>query len=728
MSVSRPSRCVLLVLAAIAAAAGQQIPFQLRVTQGKNTVAIQNGGQFTFNGSIGQTQTARMTATYSGAGQVTISQPPVVLGSTAFEVEVAGSLPVTLSTDGSLSVNVRFTPTTVAQSNAQLSLPFTETVSGNSPTQNLITLSFVGTASSFAISYALQADQNVVPLQAGGTIALPTTLVDTTAQAALNLTNTGSGTGIVTGISITGSAFRLSGLPLFPVAVPTLQNLQVLLRFQPTRVGSETGEIQITFDVDPPVIFHLEGSGSSPAFVYQILGTDFPPTLVTGGTVPVPDTNVGQTSSIVLRVLNSGSATGTITSISLAGQAFQLSNLPVLPRTLAPDASITFTVTFAPAQPGALSGSVLINSDVLNLKGTGLAPRLEFSYLAGGSPVTLSSDNNSVVFSPVMISQSSQLKFTVRNTGTLAAVISNIGVGQTTGLFMVSGLPPLPVSLDPGSDLQLTIRFTPTVLGFSNGTLQIDTANIGLVGSGTQPPPLPDYVIAGPIGNAAPRSQPGIGLTLADAYPVAIAGTLTLAVSGNLPADPAIQFATGGRTVAFVIPANSTRAVFGSQGTEVGLQTGTVASTVTLTPSFATQAGNVDLTPSSPSVLQFAVAPAAPTLTALQLTNQTGSGVSIVVTGFSTNRTLTAWNIQFATVPGVKMAVSQFAIDVRQIATVWFQSNASETFGGQFAITVPFVFDGTASAGQSLAGSIASVTVSMNNELGSSNSIQVKLQ
>ena len=70
---------------------------------------------------------------------------------------------------------------------------------------------------------------------------------------------------------------------------------------------------------------------------------------------------------------------------------------------------------------------------------------------------------------------------------------------------------------------------------------------------------------------------------------------LTLTTSGNFGTDPAVQFSTGSaagnRTVDFVIPAGSTSANFAGQGSQILLQTGTVAETVTLTPSFATTAG-----------------------------------------------------------------------------------------------------------------------------------------
>jgi hypothetical protein len=216
---------------------------------------------------------------------------------------------------------------------------------------------------------------------------------------------------------------------------------------------------------------------------------------------------------------------------------------------------------------------------------------------------------------------------------------------------------------------------------------------------------------------------------LAEPYPVAISGTLTLGVaSGSLPADPAVQFSTGGRSVAFVIPANSTQATFGTQGTQIGLQTGTVASNVELTPSFATQAGNVDLTPPSPSLLRFTVAQAAPTLISARLVSQSTTSFVIGITGFTTTRTLTNLQVRFTPATGVNLGTSQFTLDLQQIAATWFRATASQAFGGQFAVSIPFNLQGTLPDGNPAINGISSISVSANNEVGASNPLEVRLR
>jgi hypothetical protein len=723
------SRSIFLAIG-LAGLASAQVPFRLLVTQTNSAITVQNGATLTFSGTIGQMVSAKVTATYTGTGQVLIFQAPNVVGSTAFTAPLTGTPPIMLGPNTAVSFTIQFLPTTASLSNAQIALPYSETLpaatSGGSPTTTTgaINLSCTGTAPSFVLSYILQADQNVVPLQSGGTIPFAPTVVGATTQAALNVSNTGSGPGVVSDISIiSGTAFRLSGKPLFPFTVAPAGNLQVVVQYQPTVVGSDAGQVQITFDSGTIATINLQGTGTAPSFVYQVQTN--PPTVVApGGTITLPSTNVGQSSSIVVKITNSGTANGLLSSLNITGQGFQLVNPPATNQTLLPGATLAITISFTPTTAGTLTGSLFINSDTLILSGVGLGPQLTFSYVAAGATITLGSGNNSVVFSPTAIGQAAQLSLDVKNTGTLAATISNIGVGQTNSPFSISPIA-LPVSLSPGADVHITITFTPAAVGFSTGTLQFDTTSVTLVGSGTQPPPLPSYTISGASGTVAPQTQPMIALTLSSAYPVALTGTLILGVSGSLPADPAVQFATGGLTVPFVIPANSTSAVFGKQGTQIGIQTGTVASTITFTPSFATQAGGVDVTPASPATLQVTVAPAAPVLLALTISAQTATSFTLSVTGYTTSRTLTTWTLQLTPATGFSLPATQFPIDVQPVSKVWFLGTASRSFGGQFTISIPFTFQGTVPAGQTLLSSIASVSATMANEIGTSNSIQI---
>src|ERR1700722_7016635 len=329
-------RLVLLSTALAVSASAQTFQFQLLATQGNNAIIVQNGATLALNSNVGQSQTIQVKATYTRTGQVLIPSQPLIIGSTAFTASVPG-VPVTLAPGGSILITIQFLAATSAPSSAQMSLLFVETVpatvAGGSPTTttSAINLSLQGTAPSFVLSYILQSNQNTVALQPGGTIAFPATPVGTTAQAAFDLTNTGRGAGSITGISITPGAFSLSGLPLFPQSVAAGLTLQLQVLYKPTAVASDTGQIQVTFATGSPVTINLQGSGSSPSLTYQVLQDGSATSIAPGGTVPLPNTNVGQSSSVVIRILNSGNSSGTVSSISLSGQGYSLPNPPALP-------------------------------------------------------------------------------------------------------------------------------------------------------------------------------------------------------------------------------------------------------------------------------------------------------------------------------------------------------------------------------------------------------------
>jgi hypothetical protein len=721
---------------------GQQtnFPFQILVTTPTQSGTVLNGAQIPFLAEIGQSVTYHIIATYQGNGTVSISQLPQLFGSTSFSATatVAGAkvnLPATLNPGDKIAFDVVFKPASAIQVSSQFIQAFAETLPtsfGLQTFQNSISLNLVGTAPSFTFGYILQSDQNFVPVAAGGAITFPATLINTNAQANFDISNTGSGAGEIKNVSlVAGSspAFKLQGLTLFPASLSAGQTLRTILVYTPTTVGNDTGQIQVTYGSGTTATFNLSGSGTSSSFTYQVIQSGGQSTTVSpNGTITLPDTNVGSTNSVIIKVINSGNAVGTVNSVNLTGQGFQLSGLsPILP-SLKPNEVFTFSITFTPTQPGPLKGQLAIGADLFNLVGQGLGPQLGFSYLSSAGTITLATTNPSVVFTPIQVTQSEQLTFVVNNTGTSPATVSNLSIGEAKSPFSLSGQPPLPITINPGDSFQFNVIFAPVLVSFTQGTLRVDTTAIQLSGTGTPPPSLPAYTFQGPTGNIAPQSQPGIGLKLSDVYPVAVAGILTLTTSGNLPSDTGVQFATGGRTVPFVVPANSTNATFAGQGTQAFLQTGTVAETITLTPSFATQAGGVDLTPASPPTVQLTIASAAPTLLTIQIASATTSGFILNVIGYSTTRKLTNLSVTFSPSAGFNVPSVPIPVDVTQVAQLWFQSAAAQGFGGQFEVAIPFSLQGTVATGRTLIQALASVSVTASNDIGTSNSMQARFQ
>ena len=431
------------------------------------------------------------------------------------------------------------------------------------------------------------------------------------------------------------------------------------------------------------------------------------------------DGNHRPTSSVILTVTNKGNANGTINSINWTGP-FQVTGVLSTPPTLKPGDTESFTITYFPTQAGTQTGTLEVGNDFFTLSGTA-NQQLSFSYVSSGTSVPVET-GGAVVFPAVAVSKSETVMFTVTNSGTSPATISLI---TTSSPFSVPALSP--TTLAGGKSTSFPITFTPVATGPAAGTLLINSTQVALVGAGNTASPIPSYTIAGPSGNVSPASQAPISLTLNGSYPATLDGVLTLTTSSTIGTDPSVQFSTGNRTVDFVIPVGTTSANFAGQGPQIFVQTGTVAETVMLTPTFATTSG-VDLTPTSPSTLEFTIASLAPVLESVQVTSISSNSFTLNIIGYSTTRSLGSLDVTFNAASGYNLASSSYTTDLSQAGALWFQSSTGLTFGGQFAITISFTLTGTVPKGQTPIQALASVSTTVSNSIGTSNALQANIQ
>ncbi len=248
-----------------AAASAQTIPFNLLVTVNGVSSSVSNDSTISVNAPIGTQTQVVVKATYTGTSQATVSSQPTVLGSTDFKAAVTDTLPEVLSPGQVLTFTVTYTPSTANGSSAQVSVTYTEPGSGGTTTSNSIVLVFQGTSPSFTLSYILQTDNNTVQIQPGGTIPFNPTQLNSTAQANLNITNTGSGSGTISSIALTsgGPLFKLQGIPLLPFTLASGKTLQLTISYTPTAVENDTGQVTITYGDGSTATVNLTGSGAT---------------------------------------------------------------------------------------------------------------------------------------------------------------------------------------------------------------------------------------------------------------------------------------------------------------------------------------------------------------------------------------------------------------------------------------------------------------------------------
>ena len=199
-----------------------------------------------------------------------------------------------------------------------------------------------------------------------------------------------------------------------------------------------------------------------------------------------------------------------------------------------------------------------------------------------------------------------------------------------------------------------------------------------------------------------------------------VTGRLNLSFdpAAAVPADdPAIQFSSGGRSAAFTIPANATRADFSVP--QFALQTGSVAGTL----SFAIdglQAAGVNLSAPSAPLQISKVMPAAPSIRALTAV-RTASGFEVRITGFSTAREITQATVRLIPSASSDLLTAEVIVPLADAARAWYERADSAPFGSQFNLVLPFTIQGNANA-------IDSVSLVLADSAGSSQQATARLQ
>lgn len=399
--------------------------------------------------------------------------------------------------------------------------------------------------------------------------------------------------------------------------------------------------------------------------------------------------------------------------------------------TLAVAAPLSFTTTTLPATEPNVAYSA-------RLAATGGTPPYTFSLVSGSLPagIRLASDG---VFAGAATANGS-FTFTARvadsargvSDGVFVIVVqqrpaittttlpaATAGTAYTTTLAG-TGQSPLSWSVTAGSlPAGLTLASaagvlsgTPTAAGSYPFTVTLtDSQRLTATRDFTLQvalPALPALSVSQLPTTAAPSSQPAFGLTLASAYPLALSGTATLRFTpdSGLPADPDVRFASGGTTLNFTIPAGQTAAVPASG--LFAFQAGTTAGTITLTVTL--RQGATTITPDPFITRTLRVDRAAPGISSVRI-NRTATGFEVLVTGYSNTREISGATFTFTPASGSTLATSTFSVAVQPVFQTWFAGSGSQTYGGQFLLTVPFTVSNTSA--------LASVSVTLTNAAGS---------
>src|ERR1035438_8774489 len=200
------------------------------------------------------------------------------------------------------------------------------------------------------------------------------------------------------------------------------------------------------------------------------------------------------------------------------------------------------------------------------------------------------------------------------------------------------GQPPAGSTVKPSASAALEVQFSPTAAVASTGTLTIGGQAFTLMGTGVIPPlPTPSIVLTLPEPDSDQQGTLTVKLSAIPQTSATGTATLTFVPIASIAnaTDPAIAFATGGRSVTFNVFIGQAQAVFGSVNS-IPFQTGTTAGTLTVTVQLGANTVQQSIT----------ILPAVVGVTAVQGVRSSGS-VEVDLTGFDNTRSAGALTFTF---------------------------------------------------------------------------------
>jgi hypothetical protein len=294
--------------------------------------------------------------------------------------------------------------------------------------------------------------------------------VNTVANAALTLTNSGAANLTISHVAVSGKGFEASTIKA-PTTVPAGGNIVVSLTFSPSTSGNYSGALTISSDDPntPTANVALAGTATN-----QSIGK----LIATPAALNFNNVQVGSTASAVTTLKNVGTGNVTLSQINMSGSGFSTSGIatPVL---VVPGESLTLTVKYSPTSTRAGSGDISIVS------AQGGITSVTVSGTVSQSALTLSPA--SINFGSAVTGVANTQTVQISNPGTVPVTITAANISGAG--FSASGLP-LPLTLSGGKTAAFNVQFDPKSAGAATGSLSVvsDASNppsaIALSGAG----------------------------------------------------------------------------------------------------------------------------------------------------------------------------------------------------------------------------------------------------
>ncbi|MDR3676720.1 MAG: choice-of-anchor D domain-containing protein [Acidobacteriota bacterium] len=418
----------------------------------------------TFSSQNLGTTSAAQTFTLNNTGNAALSISSIAFtGTNAGDFADTNNCGTSVAASSNCTVYVTFTPLAAGSRAASLNI----TDNSNNVAGNLQSVSLTGTATGPSVS--LNPSALSFGSQTEGTTS--------TAQS-ITMTNPGSTSLLITGISVTGTnATDFAQTNSCGGTIAAAGTCTINVTFTPTASGGRTAAISIVDNApDSPESVPLSGTGlsghvslspSSLTFASQNLGTSSTAQSVT--------------------MTNTGNASFTIGGVSIVGtNSGDFSQTNGCGSSLGANASCTIIVQFSPTAPGSRTATVSITDNLQSspeavaLTGTGSGP---VASLSSGA-LTFASQN--------LGTTSAAQSVTLTNTGNASLTITSIAAtGTNSSDFTVTKT--CGSSLAANASCTISVKFTPAAIGSRAASVSIIDNAVGspqtitLAGTGSAP-------------------------------------------------------------------------------------------------------------------------------------------------------------------------------------------------------------------------------------------------
>ena len=210
-------------------------------------------------------------------------------------------------------------------------------------------------------------------------------------------------------------------------------------------------------------------------FSFSVVDSNGNASLISSGAaINFPRTALEGSSPLSLVITYRGTEPSTINSITVTGDAFQASGIP-LPNTVVSGNSDTrIGIRFVPTQLGPNSGVVTVrvptNTYTFLLAGTGTGARITYT-IDQGSGVNPFTPQQTATFPVTAVGERSLVTLQILNAGNADGRISELAVSGAA--FQLADQPFLPVVVAPNAQVAFKVAFAPTQFGDFSGQLKI---------------------------------------------------------------------------------------------------------------------------------------------------------------------------------------------------------------------------------------------------------------